>query len=265
MADVKIRNVLRDLQVADGELIRIAYEDHLRANGILAGDETLSNRPELAATVYQDWQRRDKVACVFARLMALYPSAYDVVWDVISTPVSADNAELVAQEIVDLVEPTKAQEEAVVVLLPTLDQPEVLVAVCKGLGKCKGWNVRAPFNPSDKLERVYVRVTTDVGPNVEAEVLGVGPFAFLPITRQSPITALHVRTKTERAKRRAHNTPDKAHLADIDWPEGRGRRFNQFWEKTSQRRAEVLGGDDSAARARVTFAVPRNLWESTGN
>ncbi len=261
MAGQDLSRNLRGVDLGDGTAVRIRYEQFLRSGAILRANETLADHPEIALDVYRDWQRRRPVACIFARLIASEPVAYDVAWEVVPDKGDQANARKIATEVVKRVAPAVGQEEAIAVLLPGIDDPEAFVAFCKAIGEHEDWSVRAPFNPSDKFERCYIRITNRIGPNVDAEVLGVGPFDFLPATRRAPILALHVRTRPLRAKRRVHNATDKAHLADIEWPEGRGRRFEQFWSATVERRLEVLGGDDSAARARITFAVPRRLWE----
>lgn len=261
MTDSAMRKILRKFQYEDDAIVRNLYEKHLRDAGVISIDEGLSDRPDIAVEVYRDWQRRPPVACVFARLISLKPTIYDVHWDILSSSITADNAIDIAQKVAQIVEPVKGQEEAVVILFPCVETPESLVLLCKALAQCDDWNVVASYNPSDKLDRVYTRITTVVGPNTEAEVLGVGPFDFFPATRRSPILALHVRTKTERAKSRAPGSTDKAHLADMEWPEGRGKRFHQFWSSTIQKRLEVLGGDDSAARARITFSIPQTIWD----
>lgn len=262
MPDHKLLSLLRGLEVGDGSSIRINYEEYLRSVCVIDSDETLADHPEIALDVYRDWQGRPLIACVFARLMARNPDPYDVEWEVVSGRFGLENVKDAAQKIATLVAPAIGQEEAIAILLPGIDDPGALIGLCKALGQCDGWNTRAPFNPSDKWDRCYIRITTAIGPNVDAEVLGVGPFDFLPATRRAPILALHVRTKAERAKSRGHNVSDRAHLADIEWPEGRNRRFNEFWNQTAQHRLARLGGNDSAARARITFAIPRQLWEA---
>lgn len=249
-----LTDTLRQVRFAGLAPTRAEYESHLRAEGFIGSSENLLDRPDIALAIYRDWQRRDRVACVFARLIALNSERYDIAWEVLPTRVDPSNVESAASKVTSVVEPAKGQEEAVTVLLPGLEDPESLVSLCKALGQCPSWKVSALFNPSDRLGRVYVRLTTRLAPNVDSEVLGVAPFEFLPPTRVAPITALHIRTKTEGAKPRGYKSSDKSHLADIAWPD------DQFWEASCKQRADVLGGDDSAARARITFAVPQDLW-----
>ena len=262
MAAQDLSKILQRVDLGDGADVRIKYEQVLRSAAIIGEYETLADHPEIALDVYRDWQRRPPIACVFARLMALNPEPYDIAWEVVSGRVELGNASETARQIADLVKPAIGQEEAIAVLIPGVETPEALVGVCKALGHRSEWTTRAPFNPSDKFERCYIRITTVVAPDVEAEVLGVAPFDFLPATRRSPIFALHVRTKAEGAKDRGQGTSKRVHLADIAWPEERTHHKDQFWNQTIRHRLDRLGGDDLAARARITFAIPRRQWDA---
>ena len=146
-------------------------------------------------------------------------------------------------------------------MLTGLTDVAALVDLCRSLGQERCWDLDAQFNPSDRLDRVYVKLRYQLSKDVDAEVLGLGPFAFLPATRCAPICALEVRTKEERAKERGPFTKKKSHLADMTWPESRQKYFDQFWQASHKARLEILGGDDSSARARVTFAIPKMNWD----
>ena len=97
--------------------------------------------------------------------------------------------------------------------------------------------------------------------NIESEILGLGPFTFLPATRRAPVTVLEIRTKIEGHKKRGGSQVERSHLADIPWPVASKERKNIIWQQSSEARHAILGGDDSAARARITFAIPRPLWD----
>lgn len=213
-----ISGLLRKLSRVRRAPTRSEYEAHLRAKGINAGFESLEDRPDLALPVYRDWQRRAQIACVFARRIAVYPERYDIAWEVIDARVEAGTAESIAATISETVEPMKGQEDAVAILLPGLTHPQTLVRLCKALGRQDRWSLMEPFNPSDRLDRMYVRLTTDLAPDAEAEILGFAPFEFLPITRRSPIVALQIRTKADGAKHRGRSGRRKSYLAHIEWP-----------------------------------------------
>lgn len=147
-------------------------------------------------------------------------------------------------------------------MVPSLENVECLVKLIRGLYEQPAWEMRALLNPSDKWRRIYVELKRIISENVAAEVLGFGPFSFLPLTRQSPVAALELRTKTEGARtRKSPNKLKHAHLADIPF-KYKPAIFEKTWARTEAARLEVLSGDDSAARARITFVIPEKDWAS---
>jgi len=111
------------------------------------------------------------------------------------------------------------------------------------------------------MDRIHVGLRYELEENVEAEILGLGPFSFLPATRRSPIMALEIRTKSDRHKHRGRSKIGRSHLADIEWPAANKTSVDKAWEQSQEARQTILGGDDSAARARITFAIPRTYWD----
>lgn len=249
---------------------RADYEEALRQAEILSASETIVDKrdqelSDLALEIFRDWQRRPQVACVFARLIAKNPSAYDVQWEVLTARAEPETARQIATRVRKLTDDVIREKEAIAIVIPRLTSAAALASFCKSLGTEPGWQIQATLNPSDKLSRVYVRLLLLLSPDVEAEVLGLGPFDFLPPTRRAPITALQIRTKAVGAKERGRRSRKKAHLAEIQWPPSQSKRYDDFWKATAQQRVAILGGDDSAARARVTFAIPADIWGVNGH
>lgn len=254
----RARRLLRSLQWATDGPTRSDYEAYLREHSVLAENETLTDRPELSDAIYRDWQRRPQVACVFARQIASRPGEYGVESVIVAEDPSAQMTGMI-DATAEAVVSARGTHEGLTVLLPKLIDSNLLVAFCKRLGARNGnWRIQAVYNPSDRLNRVHVSVRFALGDNVEAEILGFGPFTFLPATRRAPITTLEFRTKKEGAKPRGGSKSERSHLADIPWPKSNKQ---SLWTKTETARRTVLGGDDSAARARITFAIPRPLWD----
>ena len=256
-----LRQVLKDLQWADGGPSRSDYELYLREQRVLDEDETLADRVDLAEAIYRDWQRRVQVACVFARRIATQPRKFGVHTVVVKgDPVTEMTGAIDATAAA--AKAARGTHEALTVLIPKLINSKVLVALCKRLGaRNDDWTITATFNPSDKLERVHVSLRYVLRTDVHAEILGFGPFNFLPATRRAPISALEIRTKTKGSKKRGHSAVARSHLADIPWRGAGDAWVNRAWKTTEEARRTVLGGDDSAARARITFAIPRPLWD----
>lgn len=258
------RDQLAKLRKQERPRTRVEWENALVHHGYLNHGQGLEDAPETARSVFFSWQHTEDVACKFARLIAASPQKYGIGTDVVADRVTPENAANAACRVDETAVSSIGQEEGLAVVLPGLTEPHALVALCRELDKRNGWRVDASFNPSDKLARYYVRVTLIIGPAVEAEILGFGPFDFLPRTRFAPVSALWLRTKADGAKSRGGEPNAKAHLADMVWPRSEGResqRFHNFWDETEKKREEVLGGQDSAARARITFAIPSRYWE----
>lgn len=255
-----VRALLKKLQWESGGPSRSDYELYLREHGVLGEAETLSDYPALSVQVYRDWQRRPQVACMFARKIAVQPKRYGVETKVVTDdPAVAMTA--VVNETAEAIDSVCGTQDAITVLVPKLTNSRLLVAFCKRLGARNGrWRIDASLNPSDHLQRVYVGLRYKLEEKVESEILGFGPFNFLPITRRSPIAVLEVRTKTGGSKPRGGSYIKRSHLADMPWPNS-DRSRNKDWGLSTDARRAVLGGDDSAARARITFAIPRSLWD----
>ena len=256
-----IRRALKELQWSDGGPSRSDYQAYLREHRVLGERETLANRPDISESVYRDWQRRPQVACIFARRIAIQPRKFSIKTVVVQED-PADEMTGAIDKTAEAVISARGSSEALTVLLPKLVDSELLAVFCKRLGARNGnWRIEAVPNPSDRLDRVHVSLRFTLEANVEAEILGFGPFTFLPATRRAPITALEIRTKTEGHKKRGISGTERSHLADIPWKGASKEWRDRAWKKTEEARRAVLGGDDSAARARITFAIPRHLWD----
>lgn len=264
-----IRNALHRLQSASSNGNGFAfvapnreeYENYLRKQKFIPPNGRIEDHPKFANYVYRDWQTRSQIACEFARIIATNPKKYGLATSVLPLSDIGVDAHQWSKDTDQFVSDQTEISEGVSIIIPGLTHPADLVEFCKYFRRLPKWSVSNTINPSDRLDRVYVNLSVKLDKNTEAEVLGFGPFDFLPLTRQSPITAIEVRTKIAGAKERADEELKKSHLADIAWPE---INRDQLWSRTKQQRLKVLGGDDSAARARITFAIPATIWSSIG-
>lgn len=256
-----LRKLLKNLQWSTGGPSRSDYEAYLREHRVLDEQDTLANRPDLSESVYRDWQRRSQVACVFARRIATQPGKFDVKTVVVSENPAEEMTGSIDKTAVAVIA-ARGSSEALTILFPNLVDSTLLAAFCKRLGARNGnWRIEAVPNPSDRLDRVHVSLLFSLSKVVEAEILGFGPFTFLPATRRSPITALEIRTKTKGHKTRGRSETARSHLAEIPWKGASDAWFDRTWKQSEEARRAILGGDDSAARARITFAIPRPLWD----
>ena len=110
-------------------------------------------------------------------------------------------------------------------------------------------------------ERTAISIRVRLTSNVHSWVLGFGPYSFLPLTRQAPVTELVVRTKSQKGSHcgSAIGRDVPAHVADVPLDHCR-IQFDRLWHASVRRTGEILRSDDRAfARARITFAVPTDF------
>jgi len=234
----------------------------LVAHGHLGGPHDFAKQPDVVEAVYRHWQGQGQVACRFAQQMGRAPEKYGIRTAVSANLDEGKVTDATKDWLGDVVSGAcqDAATEALTLLFPTIDDPAALVRFLRSLADVSGWYLNAELNPSDRLGRVYVRVHVAVCEDGVAEVLGFGPFDFLPLTRRAPIVALEIRTKKNQPKAGSGpGKPLRLHLADmpLGWEQDHVRKV---WELTEQSRRATLGGDDSAAKAKVTYAIPQPVW-----
>ena len=240
------------------------YIDFLVGGGLVGDEGEFIQDSALNEEVYLDWLLRGQVGCIFAQIFGRRRNRTSLHTVVVYGDGENDPAQLsgrIDAAACDAV--TDSHVEALSVILPTVLTSESLVRLLISLSTRQNWRV--------ELERRWRRTLTLVGirlqiaDNVWAEVLGMGPFAFLPQTQQSPVTSIEIRTKTERAKRsKIHPDTLAGHLADISTVGliTRGCHRILFNALTPQLRLRILGGrGDARAKAGITFAVPAALWD----
>ncbi len=94
-------------------------------------------------------------------------------------------------------------------------------------------------------------------------VSGFGKFSFLPKTRQAPYTEIAFRVK-----RRPHydwvmkeSPPNVIHLADLDMLGLSKAIFQNLWNNSLSKTAELLGHrPDLRSAAKTTFAIPKEIY-----
>lgn len=238
---------------------------YLIHSGYIVNADGLLSRPDLVEQVYRKWQAQGQLACQFARHVGRSPEDFGIVTRTVITDASGKLDDASRSAIREAVEHARsaANVQGLTILFPAVIDPSALVLFCRELGNVPLLTVTAKLNPSDRDERVYVAIRAQVGDTAVAEILGFGPFQFLPFTRRSPITALELRTKQLGAKLSGPGKPKRLHLAAIPMPQDwNDERIQRVWSYTERAREDFLGGDDSAAKAKVTFAIPQGIWGS---
>lgn len=250
----------------DGRILRFPtradYLSWLVAHGHLTKAAQFAEQGELVARVYRHWQAQGQLACRFAQKVAREPEPYGLHTCVIDATSAGKLPPKAAQALGQACRTAcdGKDVQALTLLFPRIESPAALVRLLKGLAAMPDWLITVGLNPSDALRRMHVRLQYQVDPGHVAEVLGFGPFEFLPLTRRAPVVSLEMLTSVSRPKDSALGRPKRLHLAGIDlgWPV---KRIESVWKATEKNRLALLGGDDSAAKAKVSFAIPRHLWE----
>lgn len=242
------------------------YMVFLRDKGITANQ--FADDSDLVQEVYLDWLRRGQVGCVFGQLFGRPAGRQSARTSVFSQSVNdASTARALASEVDAVFRNAVAADdiEALTVLLPRIIQPEALVLLIKSLSELPQWRRESVHPWRDTL--VVVGLRARIKRDTWAEILGMGPFpTFLPPTRQCPVTSLEIRTKVDRSIwSKIHPGKLRAsHLAQIPAQDFIGQRdFGKlFKQHTPALRLRILGGnEDQRAKAHVTFALPRAIWE----
>jgi hypothetical protein len=234
------------------------YESAFRVQGLLGEETDIRETPELVAAAQAHWHSDGNNGCVFASQMS---SARELNgWE---TYVLSDNGG--AREDADALHAlwssrvAAPEAEVVSVLLPHNDEPDYLAALLRRLRDLPSWSVTDEGDETDDevgdLQRLGVRVTVEF--NYESEVLGFGRYNGFGNTRRTPFTELAIRGKPPRKRRRDL----RAFMAQVDIPGLDGEDFGLWWDQTKANRAARLGArHNERAKARVTFALPHEVW-----
>jgi hypothetical protein len=241
---------------------RADYLSWLVEQKLLTKATRFAEHGDLVARVYRNWQTQGQLACRFAQQLARQAEGYGMRACVINASSRGNLSEEAVSALSHACRTACESKEvqALALLFPRIESAAALVRLLKILAKLPGWAITAAPNPSDRLQRVHVRVHYRLDAGHVAEALGFGPFQFLPLTRRAPVVALEMLTKVSRPKESALGRPKRLHLAgiELDWP---ASRIKRVWQATEENRLYMLGGDDSAAKAKVSFAIPRRFWQ----
>ena len=244
-------------------------EDYIRQlvkHGLIVDSAGFIDSDRLTEAVYLDWLRRPQVGCVFAQLLARRENRTGLRTVVARGTSGLGRPRDLAVQIDQIVEESvnDVSVEALSVLMPQILDIAKLARIVWELNSLSRWKIEQGRQWRRHLVLIGLRV--DIAPSVSAEVLGLGPFAIFPTTRQCPVTTLEIRTKTERARQnRLFKLQRAAHLAAI--PVGHilsneafGARFKKY---TPALRNRILEGqNDRRAKARVTYSLPAVIWSS---
>lgn len=240
-------------------------EDYLRfciERGYLQSGAPLSRNRELVLALHSHWHSLGQQGCVFAQLLSTRPADYGWARKIIPGTCEVQNS-LAWDFAKEAIEHSIEHEHtgALSLLFPDVDGSTIapLDSLIKAVQQYFGWRVTL-----GKVVKQYVPIQL-IAPlrngAVSSWVLGLGPYAHFPLTRQSPVLELVFATKQKAPQgfkdRRLNSDPSLAHVADLRAPVASEQTMLLLLDKTVQRKQAILGADDRGlARARVTFIVP---------
>lgn len=218
------------------------------AEAVLAGHD----RARAAAAAQRDWHSRGQNGCQFARLASL--AADRLRWDylVADYVYSEDLGALFSERVA--VEGT----EVLSILVPSITIATQVMRFVQELVACSGFWLEHD-QPVDSYRVCHLRCPVPGGEHdVQAWVMGFGPFAWMPNTRRGPYfeLAVRVREKTPWLFHRLNQDRNLAHLADVPLSMT-DRHWEHRWKSTLNRTRRILGKEpDYFSAAKCTLAVP---------
>jgi len=252
----------------DGKELRYStiadYVEHYVSRGIVRDqDDLIQNYAHLIPEIFFQWISTGQLGCVFAAKLARRPRENR--WlPIVQLNALAEGSRLGGLLNAQL-DAASVNHEAAVIVLPGVDSQQAVVDLVNALcsdpsGRWYWTNDGIDPDPDGNIQLVGLRwiVGDDTGVNY---VLGFSSLTTMPLTRQSPFTALFLRIRGK--KRTPPHREDgrvQIHLADLDSTFHPQERHDQISELTKQHRANrVEPHMRPVARARVTFGVSNEV------
>jgi len=268
---VDFTGIARSTEISDGNrVLRFPtlsdYVAFVISKQLIAQQSELYEHSDLVLDIQKHWHSQGQTACKFAQILARSDQRE---WHHRIINGSFGNATgKRAEEVVSAVEETlhSSDVEALSIVLPRLTSPTDLTELLRRLDDLPGWRVQTTASMGlGGIGYVDVAVRVALSKFVDSWVLGLGPFNFLPRTRQSPFTELMVRTKPQKApytRSDLRADPTAAHLADLP-VDVTPHTFRSLWSVSKRLRETMMRNDVApAARARVTFSIPLVYWQA---
>jgi hypothetical protein len=247
------------------------YLNYLLNRGYLKSDADLYGKPDLIVAIQNHWFRRGQTGCKFAQALAAKP--HDAKWS-FRLVINDHEEDLIRQDLENVHRYVQGaiqnkDIEVLSLIFPRIVSEVGLMHLLETLSKLKGWSVFDVEGLSQIAERpdssyVAVRVSLNEA-LVLSWIVGFGPFEFIARTRQSPFTELAIRVKPDIPDEpfpELNVDPSIAHLANIPIELSK-ETYSRFWYNTLELANSILDiPNDPAAKARVTYAVPKTAWES---
>jgi hypothetical protein len=153
---------------------------------------------------------------------------------------------------------------AAAILLPQILALDAAAKVFLALIGQVGWTVTTSIlqdPPAGEMVAVHVVRAIPFGrSSCPSEALVLGPFPEFPPTRRAPVTAIELYVGKPLANDpKSGDATTKANLAHMAMPQLNEMAFKKTWNKSVEGRTRSLGGNDSRAKAKISFVIPKVL------
>lgn len=239
------------------------YVAYFRSHGMVQEGQDPWKNDKLVIATQRHWHTHGQNGCVFAQVAAT--RADDVGWDsrVLSKEGLLSEGKNVVHKIDEIFEGAINNEgnQNLSLLFPNIETPQQLVTLLKDI---RDTSTKIIVHDTQLTDYTVLALRGKLGGGVLSWLVGFGPFDFLPLTRQSPITEIAIRTKKkpEIIFHKLNQDRDAAHLADI--PLGlNDKLMDTLLDKTKSRTGEILAGTSrKLSSAKVSFAIPTKYWHA---
>jgi hypothetical protein len=248
----------------DGGTLRYStlndYVDYLISQGHVRDlNDLIQNYSHLIAEIFFQWVTTGQLGCLFAVKLASKPRENR--WLPIVQLRALAEGDKLGPLLNAHLDAAAENHEAAVIIFPDVITPQDVVALVNALcsdpeGRWYRTDDGIDPDPSGAIRLVGLRWVLKNNTCVNY-VLGFSSLDTMPLTRQSPFTAIFLRIREE--KRTDPHREDgrvQVHLADLDSTFNPQELHNKIWDLTKQYRANRVEPEKAfTARARVTFSV----------
>lgn len=207
---------------------------------------------------YLLWRKQPAVGCFFARTIANHPHWYGQKIECVSGTGTPD---VLAGEIASRVAGAVADHTvfASAILLPDIAKLGIAARAFLALARQPDWDVTTSLlqdPPAGEMVAVHIVRSIPFGnASCPSEALVLGPFSEFPLTQRAPIAALEIYVGEPRpTDPKSGNPTRRANLAHIEMNLPTDAAFQKIWNMSVDGRTRSLGGNDSRAKAKISFA-----------
>lgn len=235
------------------------YQQYFIQQGLIKDGQNPWDNDDLVTSAQRHWHTRGQNGCVFAQIAAT--KATEIGW---VSNVIRENSELSYGSKIDLL-----FDEAVVnkdvqnlsLIFPEIVTPNQLVNTIKDI---RDTSKKVKVYDTSFDDYTVLALRGELGDDVLSWIVGFGPFDFLPLTRQSPMTELAIRTKLKPNVifHKLNQDKEAAHLADIQLGLN-DEMMDILLDKTKAKTNLILEGTSrKLSSAKASFAIPTKYWET---